>query len=83
MTDSKEIVKKEKVEIRKLTKGTNVVEFKLKDHSPGQLQKSLALHQIQIPEGDEKTGKVLIKINPSILRRSPEELADVFNSLTR
>jgi threonine aldolase len=78
-----QIVKTEKIEIRKLAEGTNVVEMKLKDHSPGQLQKSLALHQIHIPDGDEKTGKVYLKINPSILRRSPEELAEVFNSLTR
>ena len=74
-----QILKKEKVEIRKLSGGTNVVELQLKDHSPAQLQKSLALHQIHIPDGDEKTGKVFIKINPSILRRSPEELAEVFN----
>jgi len=77
-----QIMKTEKIEIRKLAEGTNVVEMKLKNHSPGQLQKSLALHQIHIPDGDEKTGKVFIKINPSILRRSPEELAEVFNSLS-
>ena len=74
-----QIVKKEKFEIRKLAGGTNVVELNLKDRSPGQLQKSLALHQIHIPEGDEKSGKVFIKINPSILRRSPEELAGLFD----
>ena len=77
-----QIMKTGKVQVRKLAKGTNVVELKLKDHSTSQLKKSLALHQIHIPDGDEKTGKVFIKINPSILRRSPEELAEVFNSLT-
>ena len=77
-----QITKNDKIQIKKLAEGTNVVELKLKDHSPGQLQKSLALHQIHIPDGDEKTGKVFLKINPSILRRSPEELAEVFNSLS-
>ncbi len=77
------IVKTGKFGIRKLPEGTNVVELTLKDHSVSQLKKSLALHQIHIPDGDEKTGKVFIKINPSILRRSPEALAEVFNSFTR
>jgi len=77
-----QITKNEKVEIRKLSNGTNVVELILKDHSPGQLQKSLALHHIPFPDGDEKTGKVFIKINPSILRRSPEELSELFSSLS-
>ena len=77
-----QIVKQERVEIRKLPEGTNVVELKLKDLSSGQLQKSLALHQIYIPDGDEKTGKLFIKINPSILRKSPQELAEMFNSIT-
>ncbi len=45
-------------------------------------ENKIKMHQIHIPDGDEKTGKVFIKINPSILRRSPEELVEVFNSLT-
>lgn len=65
-------------EIRELKSGTNVVQLRLKDLSPGQLQKSLELQNIYIPNGDEKTGEIFIKINPSILRKSPEVLAGIF-----
>ena len=75
------IQKNGKIKITKLPEGTNVVKLNVVSISPEKLKETLEKQNIYIPMGNEKTGDIFIKINPSILRKRVEKLADIFNSV--
>lgn len=72
-----------KIKVAKLPEGTNIVKLNVVGISPEKLKETLEKQNIYIPAGNEKTGDIFIKINPSILRKTVEELANAFNSMIK
>jgi len=66
------------IEINKLTAGTNVMEMKLPGINQKAFTEQLAARNIIMPEGDQKSGLIYFKINPSILRQSVDRLSTAF-----
>lgn len=77
------IQKNGKINVSKLPAGTNVVKIKVPGISPEKLKNAMETQNIYIPAGNEKTGDIFIKINPSILRQTTDKLAKAFNSLIK
>jgi threonine aldolase len=73
------IQKNGKVKVAKLPNGTNVVKLNVAGISPEKLKDTMEKQNIYIPVGNKETGDIFIKINPSILRKSVEKLAESFN----
>lgn len=65
-------------EIEKIPQGTNVVRFKAVTTDHNQFTENLSMENIDFPKIPNKSGEFMIKINPSILRSTPEEIAGKF-----
>lgn len=65
-------------QFEKIQEGTNVVKCKVETSDFNQFRSNLKIYNIDFPKRVSNTGEVLIKINPSILRSSPEEISQGF-----
>ena len=66
------------IEINKLWQGSNVFQMKLQNTDIQKFKTILEQKNIYLPSAKAKDGFVYFKINPSILRRPVEEIAELF-----
>jgi len=66
------------IEINKIEQGSNVFQMKLQNYNVKKFKQALELNNIFLPSANAKDGFIYFKINPSILRKSVKELAQLF-----
>lgn len=69
---------KEQFRVQPFPDGTNTTKLIVTDVNPEHFQSNLKEKNIDIGKGDPENGTYYIKINPSILRKNPEEIASIF-----
>ncbi len=72
--------KQSNIEIEKIENGSNVFKMKLPINRTEKFKTALAQRNVFLPSADAHDGAIYFKINPSILRQSPENLARAFSS---